>query len=95
LLVAAVEHAGFEEWARIWNEEVGKAHTAIAAAAAAAAAVVVVVFFFAMALQKNSCILRPLPVEGRTTNRLPDRTVPLRRESSKALIGYQVTSYNP
>ncbi len=92
MLVAAVEHAGFEEWARIWNEEVGKAHTAIAAAAAA---VVFFFFFFAMALQKNSCILRPLPVEGRTTNRLPDRTVPLRRESSKALIGYQVTSSKP
>jgi hypothetical protein len=93
LLVAAIEHAGFEEWARIWNEEVGKAHTAMAASA-----VVVfffVFFFFAMALQKNSCILRPLPVEGRTTNRLPDITVPLPRESSKALIGYQVTSYNP
>lgn len=93
MLVAAVEHAGFEEWARIWNEEVGKAHTAMAAAA-----VVVyffVFFFVAMALQKNSCILRPLPVEGRTTNRLPDITVPLRGESSKALIGYRVTSYNP
>jgi hypothetical protein len=71
---------------------VGKAQTAMAATADAAAGVF---FFFAMALQKHSCILRPLPVEGRTTNPLPDIPVPLRRESSKALIGYQVTSYNP
>jgi hypothetical protein len=94
LVVVAVEHAGFEAWAQIWNEEAGKAHTAMAAAAAAVV-VFFFFFFFAIALQKNSCILRPLPVKGRTPNRLPDITVPLRRETSKALIGYQVTSYNP
>jgi hypothetical protein len=53
---------------------VGKAHTAIAAAAAAAA-VIVFFFFLAMALQKNSCILRPLPARRTGYRTEPFRSV--------------------